>query len=251
LLYNNVQELEREKAGLLVKVKYIDYLKDYVKNENNLENVVVPSSLGLTDPVLNSLIDKLVSLQLENNQLKNVDKRENPLILYNKKKVEEIKTSLLENINNLDKANKIALSDLNSRISMIASSMQRLPGAESEFINIQRVYSLSETLYLFLMEKRAEASIAKASNTADFKVVNAAKLKGVGGPIKPLPSRNYIIALFLGIILPVASIYFKDLFNNKITTQEELLSYTKIPFLGIIGHNKNEGDNVIANNPNL
>jgi hypothetical protein len=37
LLYNNVQELEREKAGLLVKVKYIDYLKDYVKNEITLK----------------------------------------------------------------------------------------------------------------------------------------------------------------------------------------------------------------------
>lgn len=246
-LYNNIQEIEKQKSFLEINMKYLENIKAYISAGDQLENIAIPSSFGITDPTLNGLIEQLVQIQLESKMMSSSVSDKNPVWKINQQKIEILKTNIIENINNLQQGNKILLGDLNRKIRSISGSLKSLPAAEREKINIQRTHDLSESLYVFLMEKRAEAGISKASNTVDFKLVDGATIDG-GGPIKPRSSLNYALALFVGLLIPMGFIFVTDMFNDKIRSKEELLEMTSLPFLGIVARSKGKGEFMVSQN---
>jgi hypothetical protein len=57
-LFTRVEALEVQRAELLIRENYYEYLDSYLnKNEGNLDQVILPSSVGLTDPVITSLTE--------------------------------------------------------------------------------------------------------------------------------------------------------------------------------------------------
>lgn len=246
-LYTRMQEVEKQKSLLEINMKYLDNIKEYISTRDDLENIAIPSSFGITDATLNSLIEQLVAIQLESKMMAIGMSEVNPLLQNNKKKINELKKNIIENVNNLQQANRILLSELNSDIYRISGSLDNLPSAEREKINIQRTYDLSENLYMFLMEKRAEAGIAKANTNVDFKLVDSATVEGIG-PIKPRTTLNYVLALFTGLLVPIGFIFLNETFSDKINSKEELLKLTPIPFLGVISHSKLKGEFDVSQN---
>ncbi len=61
----------------------------------------------------------------------------------------------------------ISESSLTKRIAVLELEIQKLPFTESQLINIQREFNINDQIYTFLLQKRAEAGITKASNTPD------------------------------------------------------------------------------------
>ena len=248
-LYEDIQELEKEKANHLIQIEYLNYLKNYVQNDNNdFEFVTAPSSLGVNDNILRSLIDQLVTEQIKLKQVKTGTSIENPRVKLARQKINSLRTNIVETANNLLKGNRIARDELERRISTYETELNTLPAAERRLINIERQYNLSETLYLFLMEKRTEAGILRASTVPDFKIVNRARIQNGGQPTSPKPLINYATAVILGLFFPILFIYLGDKFNNKVTTPEELLTLTQVPLLGMVGQRKEEGA-LVANQP--
>jgi len=125
-------------------------------------------------------------------------------------------------------------------------ALNQLPAAERQLINLNRTHELSEGLYVFLMQKRAEAGITTAATTSDARLVNAAAVKAL---ITPKPRQNYLVALFLGLLLPAGFIFLKDLLNNKVTSAEDIAKLTTLPLLGMVGHSRKEQTGLIDQNP--
>ncbi len=248
-LYSDIQEVERQKSMLDINMKYLSNIKNYISKGDQLENIAIPSSFGITDPTLNSLIEQLVAIQLENKMMGISMSDANPVIKNNKQKIAALKNNIIENINNLQQANQMLLSELNNDIYRFSGALNSLPTAEREKINIQRTYDLSENLYMFLMEKRAEAGISKAITNVNFKMVDKATVVG-NGPVKPRATLNYVLAILAGFLIPIGFIYVNDTFSDKVISKEELLKLSKIPFLGIIAHGKPKGDFNVSQNPN-
>lgn len=248
-LYSDIQEVEKQKSMLEINIKYLSNIKDYISKGDQLENIAIPSSFGITDPTLNSLIEQLVAIQLENKMMGINMSDANPLIKNNKQKIAALKSNIIENINNLQQANQMLLAELRNDIYRFSGALSSLPSAEREKINIQRTYDLSESLYMFLMEKRAEAGISKAISNVDFKMVDKATIMGTG-PVKPRATLNYILAIIAGLLIPIGFIYVNDTFSDKIVSKEDLLKLTRIPFLGIIAHSKLKGEFNVSQNQN-
>lgn len=248
-LYENIQELEKSKSEIQMRQKYLTYLENYLKSNKDTEGITVPSTLGISDPVLNSLVEELVNQQIELRKAKTTTSGpENPTVIRKKELIADLKGNILETVENLKSGERIAIRDLDRRIGGHTANLQSLPAAERKYIDIERKYNLSETLYLFLMEKRTESGIAKASTAPDFKIVDDARVQNGGRPIAPKPVMNYATAVMLGLLIPIAFIYISDKLNHKVYTQEELLSLTSIPLLGMVGRNKTN-EEVIINNP--
>jgi uncharacterized protein involved in exopolysaccharide biosynthesis len=235
------QQFESTRSELTLNNRYLTELESYI-NQNNLDEIVVPSSIGIDDPALNKSIQDLVNLQM---QIQTVGPNsKNPMVRTYQQRVEVLKNSILENIRGLKNSSRLAMNNIDSQIGGMRTTLRNLPTAEREYIKIQRNYNLSEDLYLFLMQKRAEAGIAKASNSIDIRVINSART--AYKPIRPKPLFNYAIAVILGVILPVGFLIISDLLNNKIRSKDELFSISQIPYLGMIARNKSKY-NLISN----
>lgn len=234
--FTQLEELEKGHAGLIVKDRYYQYLLNYLSYNYDIQKIIAPSAMGIDDPQLNNLIAELHALNTEKTSLSFSTQAENPTIHVLDLKVENTKKTLIETLKNIMKASDIALQDNQERLKRIQQLVDKLPSSERSLVNIQRRFLLNESIYNYLMQKRIEAGIAKASNISDSKVINKARLSQKRSIA---PKRNIImlIGLILGLIIPSASILIKFFLNDKITNQETIEHYISAPIIGSIPHN--------------
>ncbi len=233
-LGKNLNALETEKAVAEIKVKYYTYIATTLKEER-LNDIVAPSTFGLEDPLLSSLLIELSKLSQERAALNYNAKDMNPISEVIDLKMRNTKKTLSENVKNILNVSSIAINDLDTRINKIKSQLYRLPQNERELVNIRRRFNFSDNVYNYLLEKRAEAGIAIASNTVDKAVVDRANIIG-GGPVSPNSMIVYSMALILCIAVPVLLMLAKDFWNNHIVTPDDIEQATPIPFIGGIIH---------------
>ncbi|MEO1053514.1 MAG: capsular biosynthesis protein, partial [Bacteroidota bacterium] len=246
-LYQRVENLETSKAQLRLQRNYYQYLTDYLQKDDNLDQVVPPSSVGVEDVIMTDLISQLVQLQTEVKLQSRTDKVESPFVLRKMEQITKIRSDLLESVKNTLEAQKINEDFLEEQIGLVEGQLRKLPESERRLINIQRNYALSENLYIFLMQKRAEAGISKASTTSDIIVVNPPRR--VGGVITPKPAKNYAAGGGIGLILPLLIFALLELFNNKIQAKEDIERVTDIPIIGGVGHNSSRNNLVVSTEP--
>ncbi|WP_339704687.1 polysaccharide biosynthesis tyrosine autokinase [Algoriphagus aquimarinus] len=241
-VYERLIEYENQLAQEEFKRTYYQSLKDYLANES-YQDVIVPSGLGIEDPFLNGLIKNLLELQAEKSRMLASQTEASPAVIEANRKISDLNRSIRENLSNVD-LNSIALiKDLRSRIADIDKSFASLPKTEQNLIRIQREFTLSENIYNYLMERRAEAAISKASNEANNKIVEPAK---GGYQISPTPLKNYLIAFLIGLFLPVAFVVIRELFRTKIEDVHFLENKLKIPLLGTVLLNKKNLSNLVV-----
>ena len=246
--FYQVEKLEQEKAILELNNKYYISLQEYLFKNNNINNIVAPSTMGIDDPLLNSHILELTKLYSQLDIISVNSKQGHPLVKSIKKQIKSTKEKLIENIENVINSSELTLEDINSRIVELESVIGDLPQNERILLNIQRKFNLNENIYNYLLEKRAEASITKASNISDHKVIDMPRLES-NLPIKPNTTLIYVISIMLGFFLPsiIISIYY--LFNNKIIDKKDIDEITSVPLIGKIMHNDSGYNLVNINSP--
>lgn len=244
--FYQIQKLEEEQAILKLNNKYYISLKDYLIKNDNIENILSPSSMGINDPLLNNLILELSRLYSEFEITSQNTKSIHPAVKSLKNQIKITKGKILENIENIIISSELSLNDIDIRINEFDELINTLPESERKLVRIQRKYNLNETTYTYLLEKRAEASIAKAGNVADNKIIDKARLSSQL-PVSPNSKSIYIISIFFGILIPGIWITAKDLLNDKINSKKDVKKLCDIPILGSITHN-NKGTNLVVQN---
>lgn len=245
-LLTKLEGFEIQKSELLIRQNYYQYLEDYLKNGNNLDQVILPSSVGLEDPVLSSMLTRMVDLQLEVKSYIDPERVKNPLITNKVERINEIKRDIGESLNALRSTDKIKMDFITRQIRESEKQMALLPASERQLISVQRNYALLENLYVFLMQKLSEAGISKASNTSDIIPVNPPMR---GAAISPKPTQNYTLAIVLGLIIPFLIFVVLEVVNNKIQSKEDIEKMTTIPFIGGVGHNQSGNNLIVSERP--
>jgi capsular exopolysaccharide synthesis family protein len=217
-----------------------------VRNANPLDQLVAPSIMGVNDPVLIEILKKTVELYSKKKTLEMSYQKDNPILKETEQNLLILQNTLLESIEGIQKNSQVILNDLNRRLALADTEISKLPANEQKLLNITRKYQLSDKLYTYLLEKRAEAGIAGAGVNADNRILDKAM---VIEQIAPKRLLNYAIAGLLGVFLPLLILIGLDFFNNKIQNHSSLQQVTKIPLLGSIVHNTKNTSLVIANHP--
>lgn len=246
--FDKLEKLESERAMFILKTKYYEYILEHLEKNNNVHSIIAPSAVGIADPLLNKLIDELSKYNAEKAALTYSTKEKNPYLNVLNLKIENIQRSLVENVNNLINSIKISVNDINDRIAVIEQSISKLPTTERRLVNIQRKFNLNDNIYTYLLEKRAEAGIAKASNTPDNRIVDRARLTSKS-PIRPNTPLIFTLALIFAFISPIIVIIFKDILNDKIINKKDIEDKTNIPILGTVGHSDKSSAAAVIDNP--
>lgn len=241
-VFNQLTEIESQLANENLKRRYYQSLKDYLVRENYNE-IVVPSGLGIEDPYLNGLIENLLAVQVERSRLMATQTELSPQVRESNKKLADLNKSISEILDNVDLNNKMSIEDLENRKKSIEASFRSLPQAEQNLIRIQRQATLNENIYNFLSERRAESAISKASNTPANKIIEFAKAGTL--QVNPKPGRNYLMALFAGLMIPILFVLGREFFQTKIEEPRYLERKLKIPVLSTILQSKGKENLVV------
>ena len=249
-VYTALENIQNQKAELLVKDKYYKYLKNYLleKNNTNIQDLIAPSSIGIQDPALGSLINELTRIFTERSEMAVNSKKDNPYLAALDIRIKDMKNSILENIDNLIHATNIAIQDVDHRMDEISSRLNKLPEAQRQLFGYERKFKLNDALYTYLLTKRSEVQISKASYLPNNEIVDQARDNEYAS-IAPRSHKNFMLALLLGLGVPIGFILLKDFFNDKILTNEDIESLTRLPILGHILRNKEKSRTIVADFP--
>ena len=247
-IFTNIVSLETEIAKFRTLNNYYDYLIDYLGDGANLENVSLANSFGIEDENLNTLISKLAEIQINKNILIDGGQINNPAIKKYNIQIQQLVSNLEETIKTSKSANIILLKDYQSRVKKMEKTLSDIPQLEMDLLNIERLQSISENIYTFLLQKRAEANIELSRNEADAKVFEPAVFFNKK-PIDPNPKTVYLYALLIGLIIPILYFVIYEIFNDKILTKKDLQNLTNIPIIGFIGKNYSGNTLLSKHNP--
>ena len=246
-LLNEVTLLDHESQEILNRIDYLNNLESYLTNNSVIssEYIPAPALVNMEDPGIATSVNNLILLAKTREGLeKRVKPSYPPLIRVNDEIILESQI-LLEQINSLKNLTRDNLNNINRRMAATNSKIGRLNPKEQQLLNFQRKYNITESNYNYLKQKSYEAGTAIAANVSDIKILD--KAKDVGQPpIKPKNSFNYLVALMLGLMLPMLYVLTKETLNNKFQTVEEIEKAYKIPVLGVIGKNRSDKDRLVV-----
>lgn len=215
------------------KLNYYNTLSNYLRNSTDYSKLPAPSVAGIEDPNVMNNVANLIGLSVRRSEMsysvKNGD-------MFNSidNEISSVKRVLLENINAAKSAIQFERAQVNNKLSEAEGKLSRLPEGEQELAKIIRKYDLSNGIYQTYLQKRSEALIVKAANLSDIQFIDPAKDIGAG-LIGPRTGVNYVIAIFLGLLIPLFIVFLIFFINNSIQNTDDISTLTQIPLIGVIG----------------
>jgi len=247
-LLERINSLSKNKADKMMELRYYEYLRDYIVTHDNIDDIVSPSTVGITLPLFSDILGELSDNYLLKEDLLATTTPENPVIINLETKIANQKKLLIENISNIVHITQLKIDDFERRIEENLAQYSQLPGLESEYMNIQRYYNLDNTMYNFLLQKRAEAEIQKSSTVSDLILLDKASAESAW-KISPNSKSNLSRAVILAILVPAAFLFLLIILDKKIYNSKELLQYTGLPSAGKIPHNKSRSSFLVREQP--
>lgn len=239
----NQQELQNAS----VQLDIASSMKSIVENQEGYE--LLPANVGLADPSISSTTARYNELALERKRLLESSNEKNPIIVNLDQQLDGLKRSMKSSLNSMTNNLGLQVNSLSSQLSQINSRIYSAPKNERALRDITRKQQTTESLYLYLLQKREESQITFASASPKSKIVDEAYVMSEQ-PVSPKKPIILLASLILGFLIPFSTIYANDLLDTKVhnKTQLEKLIKNKVPVLAELPKlSKKESQLVIKN----
>ena len=233
----NVGDNSQKVAEATMQLSVLDQVEKYVTSKDNATGIV-PSTLGVTDPLLSKLLDRLYQAETDYQRLKKTTAENNPILQTYSTEIQSIRPSILENIKSQKSNLQTTITNLNNTVKSYNSTLQTIPQKQRQLVEVSRDQIIKNNVYSFLLQKREETALAYASNVTDSKIIENAQASFF--PVTPRDKIIYLGAIILAFGFTIAYVTLKELLSNKILSPSEVKNYTHIPVIGELPHFKDK-----------
>lgn len=213
------------------------YIKGYLTENNNLQ--LIPANSDISGSNVSQQIDKYNQQLLERNDLVSKSSSKNPLVVQMDAALENMRSALLISIENEIVAINTQIKSLQSYVGEANSQIASNPEQAKYLLSVERQQKVKESLYLYLLQKREENELSQA-----FTAYNTRLISMPGGslyPTAPNKMNILLIALVIGILIPLGIIFLMETTNTIVRGRKDL-ERLSIPIIGEIplyGKSKN------------
>ena len=158
------------------------------------------------------------------------------------------KQAIIENVTNSLNTLNLSQNELNYRAEKLSNDISKLPRTELNMVSMQRKFNLTDAIYTFLLQKRSESAITMASNVPDYEILEPAR-ETSSIILSPKKMMNWLIALFLALMIPTIYIILKNFFNEKIMGVNDVEHLLERPILSVIYRNSYQNEAVVYELP--
>lgn len=216
-----------------IQLQLMEYIQQYLNQEKNKFKII--PDLGLKDNGLIVIISEYNKLILLRDQLRNGTPDDNPSLTKLNAQILSTRNSIFSGMNNSRKALEISKAELLNQNSLLNTRLKNIPRQEREFVEIKRQQQVKESLYVFLLQKKEEASLSMAVATNKARLLN---FPDMVKQVSPNIIKNIIIFMVIGLAFPILLIFLGRMINTRIEDKTDIEGFTKIPVLSELSHNK-------------
>ncbi len=222
-------EYEKKRVENQTQINLVMDLQRYMKGN---EYEVLPSNIGLQDAASAGAIDRYNQMLVERKRLLRTSTENNPTIINLDTSIRAMRTNVQATLDATLKGLQITKEDLAREASRYSRRINDAPTQERQFVSIARQQEIKSGLYLMLLQKREENAITLAATANNAKIIDEALADD--NPISPKKTIVYLVALVLGVGLPVGVIYLIGLTKFKIEGRADVEKLTSLPVVGDI-----------------
>ena len=222
-------EYEKKRVENQTQINLVEDLRKYMRGS---EYEVLPGNIGLQDAGLVSQIDRYNEMLVERKRLLRTSTENNPTIINLDTSIRAMKTNVDVTLDRTLQGLLITKADLDREASRFSRRINEAPGQERQFVSIARQQEIKSGLYLLLLQKREENAITLAATANNAKIIDDAIADEI--PVSPKGKMIYLIALVLGVGIPVGVIYLINLTKFKIEGRSDVEKLTSLPIVGDI-----------------
>ncbi len=220
----SAQEVEAE-----TQLQIARDLQNYIAGLEN--NDYIPANLTLESAPINTSIAEYNELLLLYNQRTETATELNPIVQDLQFQLDKLQKAIAASLDSYIKSLEIRLRSISRQNRVVDSRIGEVPSTERTARDIERDQSIVEAIYLYLFQKKEETAISLAVTAPKAKVVDRAWV--ADNPISPKPRIILLGSFTIGLIIPFAFIYFKELFYNKIESRKDVTK--RLPNMTLLG----------------
>lgn len=235
-------EYEQKRADNATQLRLVEFLKEYIdRPENRME--IIPANIGLSDNGLSTLIGQYNEMLTERKRLLRTSSESNPAVVNLDTSLQATRKNIQTSVASVLKGLEITRNDLNREAAQFANRISNAPQQERELLSISRQQEIKASLYLMLLQKREENAITLAATANNGRMVEEPLAGDIVGPNGKM---FYLIALILGLGIPVAVIYLRNLLRFKVESRADVEKLTDVPVIGDIPMTETQGHPIVV-----
>ena len=207
------------------------YLKNYVSNLGDRYEMI-PVNTGLNDANADATIAQYNNLILRRQALVEASSTQSPAVKQLDASLQTLRNNIVGIIDNIVVSLNIKKNDLSKHEREAIQKFSTMPTKALDVLSIERQQKIKEALYIYLLNKREENTLAEAMVDNNAKLLDAAE----GSPVPVSPSKNkmMLLAILMGLLVPAVILLFRLFIDTKVHTRKELEDALSIPFLAEI-----------------
>lgn len=232
------------------QIMLMQSLKEYMQTPTN-KYQTLPSNVGLKDPSAASLIGQYNQIALERSRVLRSASEHSPVIQELTSQLDALISSINGAIDQSKRGLEIQKKAIMSTYGKYTGKLSQTPEQERFLTEIGRQQTVKSSLYIMLLQKREENSITLAATSDKGRLIDEPAFMG---KVKPKTAIIMLIALLLGIGIPLLILILKELLRYRIEGRQDVEKLTDCPIIADIAMAnesiKAVGDIVIKENQN-
>ena len=206
------------------------YIRNYLTNAT-AKNQLIPANSGIENSGIEAQIAEYNTMQLRRNDLVANSSERNPLVVDMDQSLQNMRAAIVSSIDNLMVTLNTQLHSLQQSEQHTTAQLAANPSQGKYLLSVERQQKVKESLYLFLLQKREENELSQAFTAYNTRVITPPS--GSMIPTAPVKKNIALVAVALGLLIPVVIIFMRENMNTKVRGRKDLEALS-LPFAGEI-----------------
>ncbi len=215
---SNIIKGQEEALTLGIQKEIASALLETLRAQSNYD--LLPANVGVENQSLNELVASYNEAVTKRKSLLVSATEQSPLVIELSNQLNDTRAAIITGITRYIDGLNVSLSRYNELQQQTQSAVAGLPAKENTLRGFARNFKIVEELYLFLLQRKEEASISYISTLPNVKVLSQAVTQSI--PVAPKPRIIYLGAIFAGLLIPFGVLFILKTIDTKINTRDDL-----------------------------
>lgn len=225
-------KLRAQIAEIDLKAQLIDMARSRLR-----QKIAAGQSAALTanffeDPILLEAVGSLTAKELKRETSTATFREDHPGVATLDREIKKQKQEIGKLLRSAERNLIDQREEVKKAFDAIEKDIAAFPRKQLELARLTRDLEVSQRMYSFLLEKKQEAQIMKASTTTDKRIVDPAALPHRAS--KPNRAKIVAMGLVLGLVFGVALAYQMQFLKRRIESVDTIREVVDLPIYGTI-----------------
>ena len=240
-----LQRLKEQTLSLEGSLAMAEYILSQLSNEG-VTSLIPASTVAMSGAAqpLATLIERYNTTLLTYERLIASSSASSPAVSDLARQIAALRQTIIASLVGHIEGLNLQIASLKGEQRLAMGRMQSVPTKEKELLSKVRGQKVKEELYIYLLAKHEENALMGAVAESNARIIDRAY--GSSSPIRPRSTAIVLTALIIGILLPLAILYLREVTNSTVRSRRDIERVLSVPFLGEIPKHNGKGGGIVV-----